>query len=78
MLKESLSGNTKTIMIACVYNSSQSYDEVVNTLKYASKARKIEKKISKNIKEMDPPNNHHIDLIERLNTEIESLKDIIR
>ena len=80
MLKESLSGNTKTIMIACVYNSSLSYDEVENTLQYASKARKIEKKTFKNVKEVESSNinNAQIDLIEKLNAEIENLKKIIR
>lgn len=35
LLKDSLGGNTKTIMIACVSPSVLAYEETVNTLKYA-------------------------------------------
>jgi kinesin family protein 18/19 len=43
LLKHSLGGNTITIMIACISSSYQSYEETVNTLKYANRARCIEK-----------------------------------
>lgn len=43
LLKESLGGNTKTIMIACISPSSYSYEETMNTLKYAVRARNIKK-----------------------------------
>jgi hypothetical protein len=65
-------------MIACVYNSSSSYDEVINTLKYASKARKIEKKISKNVQEIDLVASQQYEFILKLQTEIESLRLIIK
>lgn len=39
LLKDSLGGNTKTIMIACVSPCYTAYEETVNTLKYASRAR---------------------------------------
>ena len=35
LLKESLGGNTKSIMIACISSSHQCYEETINTLKYA-------------------------------------------
>ena len=35
LLKDSLGGNTKTIMIACISPSVLAYEETVNTLKYA-------------------------------------------
>lgn len=41
LLKDSLGGNTKTIMIACVSPSCLSYEETLNTMKYACRARKI-------------------------------------
>ena len=43
LLKESLGGNTKTIMLACISPSFNSYEETINTLKYANRARKITK-----------------------------------
>ena len=35
LLKDSLGGNTKTLMIACVNPSYIAYEETINTLKYA-------------------------------------------
>ena len=48
LLKDSLGGNTKTIMIACISPSFTAYEETVNTLKYASRARNIKRKVTKN------------------------------
>ena len=45
LLKESLSGNISTVMISCISQLPTMYDETLNTLKYSSKARKIEKKV---------------------------------
>lgn len=41
LLKDSLGGNTKTVMIACISPSQLYYDETLNTLKYACRANKI-------------------------------------
>jgi len=41
LLKHSLGGNTITIMIACISTSPLTYDETLNTLKYANRARSI-------------------------------------
>ena len=56
MLKDSLGGNTKSIMIACISSSHLNYEETINTLKYASRAKAIKRKVSKNVKEV--PNDH--------------------
>lgn len=47
ILKDSLGGNISTIMISCISPSPLLYDETVNTLSYASRARNIEKKVFK-------------------------------
>ncbi|XP_062946515.1 kinesin-like protein KIF7 isoform X2 [Cynocephalus volans] len=41
ILKDSLGGNAKTVMIACVSPSSADFDETLNTLNYASRAQNI-------------------------------------
>nr|pir kinesin protein OSM-3 - Caenorhabditis elegans [Caenorhabditis elegans] len=41
---DSLGGNTKTIMIACVSPSSDNYDETLSTLRYANRAKNIKNK----------------------------------
>ena len=44
LLQDSLGGNCKTIFIANVTPSSSSYQETLNTLKFADRARKIQNK----------------------------------
>ncbi|EGT46843.1 hypothetical protein CAEBREN_30218 [Caenorhabditis brenneri] len=44
LLQDSLGGNTKTIMIACVSPSSDNYDETLSTLRYANRAKNIKNK----------------------------------
>lgn len=51
LLKESLGGNTKTMMIACLSPLAMHYEESMNTLKYANRMRQIKVKMSKNFKE---------------------------
>lgn len=41
LLQDSLGGNSRTAMIACISPSSDNYPETVNTLKYANRARNI-------------------------------------
>ena len=41
LLKDSLGGSTKTVMIACVNQVPSFYEETMNTIKYASKAKSI-------------------------------------
>lgn len=45
LLQDSLGGNSKTVMIACVSPSDRDFMETLNTLKYANRARNIKNKI---------------------------------
>ena len=78
LLKDSLGGNIATLMIACVSPSALSYEETNSTLKYASRANKIEKKITRNVKEVDQYTAQYREIIVSLKNEIAQLKDIIR
>lgn len=44
ILQDSLGGNSRTTMIACVSPAETNYEESLNTLKYASRARNIKNK----------------------------------
>ena len=44
MLQDSLGGNTKTLMIACVSPADNNYDETLSTLRYANRAKNIQNK----------------------------------
>lgn len=49
LLKFSLGGNCKTVMIVCVSPSSQHFDETQNTLRYANRAKNIQTKVTRNV-----------------------------
>ncbi|XP_059926837.1 kinesin-like protein kif7 isoform X2 [Gadus macrocephalus] len=50
ILKDSLGGNSKTLMIACVSPSSADFDESLNTLNYAMRARNIQNRPTVNLR----------------------------
>jgi len=49
LLQDSLGGNARTVMIACVSPCEIDADETVNTLRYAARARQIKNKPTKNV-----------------------------
>lgn len=67
LLKNSLGGNAKTIMIAAVSPADVNYDETLSTLRYADRAKQIKNKAVVN----EDPNET---LIRSLKEEIEALK----
>ena len=44
LLQDSLGGNSRTVMVACVSPADINFDETLNTLKYANRARNIKNK----------------------------------
>ncbi|KAK3104146.1 hypothetical protein FSP39_024813, partial [Pinctada imbricata] len=44
LLKDSLGGNAKTLMICCISPSTSNFDESLNALKYANRAKNIKNK----------------------------------
>lgn len=66
LLKDSLGGNTKTCMIAWVSPSYYCYEETINTLKYAERAKNIKKKTRKNIKEVEVHMSEYKEIIDSL------------
>uniref|UniRef100_A0A914W0Q8 Kinesin motor domain-containing protein n=2 Tax=Plectus sambesii TaxID=2011161 RepID=A0A914W0Q8_9BILA len=44
LLQDSLGGNTKTIMVACISPADNNYDESLSTLRYANRAKNIKNK----------------------------------
>ncbi|XP_062242230.1 kinesin-like protein kif7 isoform X1 [Platichthys flesus] len=67
ILKDSLGGNSKTLMIACISPSSADFDESLNTLNYATRARNIQNKATVNCKR-EP------DRVEGLEQQIKALR----
>ena len=67
-----------TVMIACVSPCATYYDETINTLKYATRARKIQKKLKKNVKEVEAHISQYKDIIDNLKYEISQLNNVIK
>ena len=77
LLKDSLGGNTHTVMIGCVSPAGMAYEETINTLKYAERAKRIKKKVSQCVKEVDLHADQYKEIIKTLKGEIEVLKHTI-
>ncbi|KAF3985634.1 hypothetical protein FT663_04964 [Candidozyma haemuli var. vulneris] len=75
LLKFSLGGNCKTVMIVCVSPSSQHYDETLNTLKYANRAKEIKTKLIRNRQNLDRHVGSYLKMITEQKQEIEELRE---
>ncbi|XP_046338127.2 kinesin-like protein KIF18A isoform X2 [Haliotis rufescens] len=74
LLKDSLGGNCRTVMIAAVSPSSMSYEDTYNTLKYADRAKHIRAMLKKNILNVDFHVSRYGQIVEDLRKEIGELK----
>ncbi|KAL4266421.1 TRAFAC class myosin-kinesin ATPase superfamily protein [Pleurotus pulmonarius] len=75
LLKFSLGGNCKTVMIVCVAPTSNHFDDTHNTLIYAERATKIKTKVvTRNVVNVDRHVGRYVEAINRLNNEIAELK----
>ncbi|KZT20739.1 kinesin-domain-containing protein [Neolentinus lepideus HHB14362 ss-1] len=75
LLKFSLGGNCKTVMIVCVAPTSNHFDDTHNTLLYAERATKIKTKVvTRNVVNVDRHVGRYVEAINRLNTEVAELK----
>ncbi|KAI4455334.1 kinesin-related [Holotrichia oblita] len=70
LLQDSLGGNTRTLMIACVSPASRDYVETLSTLRYANRAKNIYNKPRVN---EDPKDT----MLRQYQTEIERLKQLL-
>lgn len=82
ILKDSLGGNCQTLMIANISPSSITYEDTYNTLKYASRAKKIRTVCRQNVITTNVPKefllrkcNEQTSEIDKLKTELEKYKE---
>ncbi|XP_032837719.1 kinesin-like protein KIF27 isoform X3 [Tyto alba] len=71
ILKDSLGGNAKTVMITCISPSSSDFDESLNSLKYANRAKNIRNKPVVNY-------NPNQDRIDEMELEIRLLREALQ
>ena len=71
LLQDSLGGNTKTVMVACVSPAADNYDETLSTLRYANRAKNIKNKPKINEDPKDA-------LLKKYQNEIKKLKEMLK
>lgn len=75
LLKFSLGGNCKTVMVVCIAPTSLHFDDTHNTLLYAERATKIKTKVvTRNVVNVDRHVGQYVEAINRLNLEVAELK----
>ncbi|XP_072236828.1 kinesin-like protein KIF18A [Leuresthes tenuis] len=78
LLKDSLGGNCRTVMIANVGPSSKSYDDTHNTLKYANRAKEIKSSLKSNVVSLDSHIGQYAVICEKQRQEILQLKQKLK
>ena len=78
MLKDSLGGNCKTVMIATISPASSQYEETINTLKYANRAKNIKMRVEPNKKLVSQHISAYKNIIADLRDEIDKLKSALQ
>ncbi|KAI7814719.1 kinesin-like protein KIF18A isoform X1 [Triplophysa rosa] len=78
LLKDSLGGNCRTVMIANVSPSSLSYEDTHNTLKYANRAKEIKSTLKSNVMSLDSHIGQYAIICEKQKAEIIMLKQKLK
>lgn len=73
LLKFSLGGNCKTVMIVCVSPSSAHFDETQNTLRYANRAKNIQTKVTRNVYNV---NRHVKDYLKKIDEQMALINEL--
>ncbi|KAL3813734.1 hypothetical protein ACJIZ3_015002 [Penstemon smallii] len=74
ILKDGLSGNSQTIMIATISPANNHYHHSINTLKYADRAKEIRTHIQKNIGTINAHVSDYQKMIDNLQSEVGRLR----
>merc|ERR1719282_942065 len=71
LLEDSLGGNTKTVMVACLSPADNNYEETISTLRYANRAKNIKNKPKINEDPKDAMLREYAEEIEKLRAMVE-------
>ncbi|KAL3678138.1 hypothetical protein R1sor_021094 [Riccia sorocarpa] len=74
LLKDGLSGNSRTVMVATVSSGDDQYQQTINTLKYADRAKEIKTHIQTNIGTVDAHVADYQRMIDNLQGEVSQLR----
>ena len=74
LLKDSLGGNARTVMIANVSPAINTFEDTYNTLKYANRAKNIKTFVTRNVLTAQYHISNYVNIINNLKSEISQLK----
>ncbi|XP_063562416.1 kinesin-like protein KIF18B isoform X8 [Gorilla gorilla gorilla] len=74
LLKDSLGGNCRTVMIAAISPSSLTYEDTYNTLKYADRAKEIRLSLKSNVTNLDCHISQYATICQQLQAEVAALR----
>ena len=74
LLKDSLGGNSRTVMIANVSPFAGTFDDTYNTLKYANRAKNIKTNVQRNVLNAQHHITNYVNLIKNLQNRINELE----
>ena len=74
LLKDSLGGNARTVMIANVSPSINTFEDTYNTLKYANRAKNIKTFVTRNVLNAQYHISNYVNIINNLKAEVSQLK----
>ena len=77
LLKDSIGGNCRTVMIANVSPSAETFEDTFNTLKYADRAKKIKISLKANVLNVNFQLGQYNKIVEDLRSQITVLKERI-
>lgn len=78
LLKDSLGGNCRTVMLACISPHPVSYEDTHNTLKYANRAKNIKTSVVRNVLSVSYHISKYTDIIAKLKQEVTELRSLVQ
>ncbi|CAH6776216.1 kinesin-like protein KIF18B [Phodopus roborovskii] len=75
LLKDSIGGNCRTVMIAAISPSSLTYEDTYNTLKYADRAKEIRLTLKTNVISLDHHISQYATICQQLQAEVAALRE---
>lgn len=74
ILKDSLGGNCRTVMIACISPCYKTFEDTHNTLKYANRAKNIKTNVHRNVLNVSYHVSKYLSIIANLKKEVTDLR----
>ena len=78
LLKDSLGGNCRTVMLACISPHPAAYEDTHNTLKYANRAKNIKTSVVRNVLSVSYHISKYTDIIAKLKQEVTELRTAVQ